>query len=326
MSAAVGATRSALASAASDLLAWFAFLIAAVALAVRFVPVVNHGVLILAALSPYLAIGAGVTAALLTLRSRRWWAAAGCLALLTAAVGVQVPRLIPANVAEGVAVRVLTANLRESQADAASVVALARSHADLLLLQELKPELARELSVLSADFPYRALHTNDSPGGVAIWSRYRLANPVQVSGHQLGMLSATITIPGVAIDPRVLVAHVVGPWPQPIDDWRSEIARLRTTLADMARTAGDGAVIAAGDFNATVDMLPFRLLLDTGYRDAAEQAGAGVNPTFPADSAVPPLIGIDHILTRNSSASDVRTVRIPGSDHLAVTATIQLPR
>lgn len=83
-------------------------------------------------------------------------------------------------------------------------------------------------------------------------------------------------------------------------------------------------MIVAGDFNATVDMRPFRDLLGAGYRDAAEQSGAGLTRSFPADSALPPLIGIDHILTRNSTATAARTVRIDGSDHLGLIATVHL--
>lgn len=310
---------------ARDLLAWFAFLIAVVGLAVRFMPVVNHGVLFVAALSPYLTMTAGMAAVLLLLGNRRWPAAAVAVALVVAGVVVQLPRLLPSDRSGGVAVRVVTINLGKSRADMKSVVNLARSDADLFIAQELTPEFARGLSELASDFPYRALDTNESPGGVGIWSRHRMANNVRISGYRLGMLSATVKIPGTPADTVVLGAHVVGPWPWPIDGWRNEMVSLSGTLTDAARWAGDGAVIVAGDFNATADMLPFRRLLNNGYRDAAEQSGAGLNPTFPADSRVPPLIGIDHILTRNSSAAGLRTVRVPGSDHLAVRATVFVP-
>ena len=84
-------------------------------------------------------------------------------------------------------------------------------------------------------------------------------------------------------------------------------------------------MIAAGDFNATVDMAPFRRLLVDGFSSATKQSGSGLVPTFPADRAVPPLIGIDHILVSNSSASGAHAVRIPGSDHLGLAATVHLP-
>lgn len=308
-----------------DLLAWFAFLIAALSLAIRFVPITSHAVLLLAAFSPYLTMSAGLIAVLLLVVNQRWRPLAVSMAVVAAGVACQIPRLMPANRTDGIAVRVVTANLRESRAEPKSVLALARSRADLFIVQELTPGLAAQLAELSSDFPYRVLDTNDSPGGVGIWSRYRLSNAVRPSGYQLGMLTAIMRVPGAAAETAVVAAHVVGPWPWPIDGWSGEMASLRRTLDDAAQWAGAGAVIAAGDFNATYDMLPFRRLLQNGYRDGAEQSGAGVNPTFPADSAVPPLIGIDHILTRNGSASDMRTIRVPGSDHLAVSATVRIP-
>ena len=310
---------------ARDLLAWFAFLIAAIELGVRFVPVVNHGILFAAAVSPYLTVIAGMAATLVLVADRRWWAASVTVAVVAAGVAVQLPRILPADRTSGVAVRVVTINLRESQAELQSVVDVARSRADVLIVQELKPEFARGLSELSADFPHQVLDTNESPGGVGIWSRYRMANSVRIGGYQLGMLGVSVTVPGAAADMVVVGAHVVGPWPWPIEGWRGELASLRGTLADAAQWAGNGAVILAGDLNSTADMLAFRRLLTNGYRDAAEQSGAGLNPTFPADSVMPPLVGIDHILVRNASASDVRTLRIPGSDHLGLAATVRIP-
>ncbi len=71
-------------------------------------------------------------------------------------------------------------------------------------------------------------------------------------------------------------------------------------------------------------MAPFRNLLTNGFADAAEQSGAGITRTFPADSTLPPLLGIDHVLTYNATATDVQTVRVPGSDHLGLLATLRL--
>jgi len=46
--------------------------------------------------------------------------------------------------------------------------------------------------------------------------------------------------------------------------------------------------------------------------------------TFPADSWLPPLLAIDHILTRNCAATSVRSVPIPGSDHRGIVATVMV--
>jgi endonuclease/exonuclease/phosphatase (EEP) superfamily protein YafD len=72
-------------------------------------------------------------------------------------------------------------------------------------------------------------------------------------------------------------------------------------------------------------MRPFRGLLRNGYRDAAEQTGVGIKPTFPADSRLPPFIAIDHILTRSCAATSLRTIKITGSDHRGLSATLMIP-
>lgn len=301
--------------------------VAGAALGARFLPVTNHPVLILAALCPYLCVGA-VVAAVLLLAGRRWWAAAAALALTAGAVAVQVPQFRADTVAAGtVPMRVLTANLKEGNADPAALVSIADAQADVLVVQELTPELAVRLNAagLESRFPFQVLDARPVASGVGIWSRFRVREYSRIGGFELGVVSATLRAPQAGVDAVVLAVHIVGPWPQPIDGWREEMAALPATLRQIAAGAGPAAVIAAGDFNATIDMAPFRALLDDGFDSATRQSGAGLVPTFPADRPTPPLIGIDHILVSNGSASGARSVRIPGSDHLGLVATVHLP-
>jgi endonuclease/exonuclease/phosphatase family metal-dependent hydrolase len=109
-------------------------------------------------------------------------------------------------------------------------------------------------------------------------------------------------------------------------DWRRDLNRLPVTMSDVGEQAGAGSVIVAADLNSTTDMRPFRALLRNGYRDAAEQSGAGIKPTFPADSRLPPFVAIDHILARNCTATSLRTLKIQGSDHRGLVVTIAIPR
>jgi endonuclease/exonuclease/phosphatase (EEP) superfamily protein YafD len=37
------------------------------------------------------------------------------------------------------------------------------------------------------------------------------------------------------------------------------------------------------------------------------------------------VITIDHILTRNAEASEIKTIEMPGSDHRSLLATVQMP-
>lgn len=314
---------------ASSVTGWLLLLTAAVGLTARFAPVTSHVTLVLAGLSPYLMASAALSAALL-LSTHRWWTGTAALVVLAAAGVVELPLFVADGTAaeHTVALQVMTANLREGAADPAALVAIAGDRGvDVLVLQELTPELARMLSDNGIDsgLPYRAVDARPSAAGVAIWSRYPIVASRRVPGYQLGVLSAAIRVPKAADDVVVLAAHLAGPVPQPMDRWRHEIGEMAETMSAATATAGGGPVIVAGDFNATVDMEPFRRLLQGGFRDAAEQSGAGLARSFPADSAVPPLIGIDHVLTFNSSATDTRTIRIPGSDHLGLVTTVHLP-
>ena len=309
------------------LLAWLATILAFVSLGARFVPVINHVVLIAAALSVYLTIGASVLAATLLIGVSPLLAA---IALLPAAVAgaLQLPLFVASGRPDpdAVAIRVLTANVREGLAEPGPLAELARDRADVFVLQELSPELASNLSGLESAFPYRAIDARPHAAGVGIWSRFPIERSRRDPGYQLGVVTASLRVPGVSAPVTVLVAHLAGPFPQPLDEWRRDITAFPDTLADLAAVAGPGAAIVAGDFNASFDMKPFRKLLSGGFKNAAEQAGAGMVRTFPAERSIPALIGIDHILTLNSTATDVQTVPVPGSDHLGVTANIHVPR
>lgn len=313
--------------AAVYLIAWAAMLTACAGFAARFMPVTNHATLITAALSPYLTAGAVFACAILVL-TRRWWAASAAAVLAAVAVAAQLPLFLASDQipGESTTVRVLTANLWEGGADAAALATILRDSADIVAFQELTPELLLDLKQqgLDSDFPHQAFAPRPGAGGVGVMSRHPIVGSRPIAGYQQGVVSADVQIPGAGANATVVTAHLSGPWPQPIDGWRRDISRFPDTLHDLAARAGSGAVIVAGDFNATVDMAPFRQLLRDGFRNAAEQAGAGFVRSFPAGSALPPVIGIDHVLTFNCSASKVRTIRVPGSDHLAVLATVHL--
>jgi endonuclease/exonuclease/phosphatase (EEP) superfamily protein YafD len=300
---------------------------AAGALAVRFVPIDHHVVLMLAAASPYLTIAAPVSVLLLAL-SRRWLVTTVACCLTVALLVVQLPRYLgpEPGVAASVSVRVMTANLGLGLADAQAVTDSARDLADVLVVQELTPDAVSRLSAAGLDntFPHHTLKPHDVASGVGVWSRYPIVQSTPIPGYEMPQLRTSIRIDGVVVDPTVVSVHLSGPWPQPINDWRSDLAKFGATLDQLANDAGLGAVIVAGDFNSTTDMRPFRDLLGDGYRDAAEQAGAGMTRSYPSRRWAPPLLGIDHILVYNCDATAARTVSIPGSDHRGLVATINV--
>jgi endonuclease/exonuclease/phosphatase (EEP) superfamily protein YafD len=83
-------------------------------------------------------------------------------------------------------------------------------------------------------------------------------------------------------------------------------------------------VIVSGDFNSTRSHSKFRHILDAGYEDAADVTGSGLIPTYPTDKSYPPVVGIDHVLTRGARATALEPVSILGSDHAGLVAEIQL--
>ena len=76
---------------------------------------------------------------------------------------------------------------------------------------------------------------------------------------------------------------------------------------------------------STPDTRQFRDLLTNGHHDAVEQTGSGFAPAYPSDAWFPPVITIDHVLTRNAVASSIMTIDVPGSDHRSLLANIAVP-
>ncbi len=291
---------------------------AIVGLAARWIPIVNRLLLALAAAVPYLVLGAPVAAVLFGTVGN-WPLAAVAVAITVAAALVQIPLFRRAKAPSGTALRFLSANLRYGRAEAEPVVRYAEESADIVALQELTPAALARLEAAGLDrlFPYRALREMDEPGGVGIWSRHPITDIRIDDGFWLGMLAVTVQIPGAGSATTVMTVHLSAPWPDPLQGWRDDLARLADTLLKAAQ-ASSGPVLLAGDLNATPDMREFRRLLRQGYRDAGAQAGAGVVRTHPADIVAPPVFAVDHILTRGYVATSVRTLQVPGSDHRAL--------
>lgn len=299
-----------------------AFAVAAIALTARYVPGVNRPVLVTAALAPYLAIGAPVAAVLFALL-HNWVGLTLAAALTLASVAVRLRWHVAVSAAAGFDIRIVSANLRYGRADAAAVVGLAAQHADILAVQELTPEKADLISAAGIDevMPHQVLRAREGPAGVGIWSRYPLTADAEYDEFWLGLITARVRIPGLPAEATVATTHMSAPWPEPISGWRDDLARLAVVLGKVGASA-PGPVILAGDLNATPDVLEFRRLLRDGYHDAAEQAGAGLTRTHPADIVIPPVFAVDHILIRGGTATSAHTLPLSGSDHRALAVRI----
>ncbi|MBJ7336711.1 endonuclease/exonuclease/phosphatase family protein [Mycolicibacterium sp.] len=302
-------------------------LVATLAVGVRYSPIHNHFILYVVIASPFLMLAAPVGVVVLTWG--RHWVLAGCAAFLTVLLGaIQLPWYVsedpnPASVQ----VRVMTINMLYGRATGSAVSRVATQNADILLTQELTPDAVRRLSAAGIEkpFPYQALDPRPGSAGVGLYSRYPIVDSTRIGGYQLALVEAHVRVPHVTANVSVLSVHLDAPWPRAIDGWQSDLAMFPSTLSATAAQVREGAVLVGGDFNSTIDMRPFRQLLTNGYEDAAWQAGSGRNFTYPANEPYPPVLGIDHVLTRNATAVSTTTVGIAETDHRALLATIAVP-
>ena len=251
------------------------------------------------------------------------------LALCVLGLLVQVALLVPSYAgthASGKAdVTVLTANLRLGHAHPAALLRLLDDqHADVVVLEEVTPEIYTALARGEHGYSYSAGRPAPGAFGTIVLSRYPLQQvtqlPVSKGAWQMRVAAST---------PFELVGlHTTQPLIS-YDEWRADHDALRAAVA-----AIHGPLVVAGDFNATLDHRPMRQLLGDGLSDAARQANSGWQPTWPgaADAAgsLPFQLGVmalDHVLVSEQfSAISTRTFLVPGSDHRALLARLALRR
>ncbi len=126
--------------------------------------------------------------------------------------------------------------------------------------------------------------------------------------------TATVEAHGRAVE--VVAVHTYYPVGDP-DLWTRDLAALEAA-------AGENSVVL-GDFNATLDHAPMRGLLAAGLVDSHAELGEGWAPTWPADSALPPVVQLDHVLHgRGLAAVTTSEHTLPGSDHRLVFAELAL--
>jgi endonuclease/exonuclease/phosphatase (EEP) superfamily protein YafD len=283
-----------------------------------------------AALSP--AAAAASVGAVALGASVAWWLA-GLLAIPAAVLTAgQLPRRrAPVHrdpalrpVAE---LRILTLNALFGGADpAATVDAIRDLDVDVLAVQELTPALVRGLAGAGLADLLPSRHVDPDPGaaGAGLFSRFELTPLPSAAGLLFVAPSARITVAGQPVTVRAV--HPVAPIMGRQCDWHRDLGHLRDA---MLAAEADGPQVVAGDFNASRDHRPFRDILAAGFADSADIARRRPWPgyTWPANRRWPPVMRLDHILVSPGiTVSEARTVAIPGTDHRAVLAVLELPR
>jgi endonuclease/exonuclease/phosphatase (EEP) superfamily protein YafD len=300
---------------------------------VRAQPITNVLELVVAVGAPYISVAVALSGVALALLSRRLILSIVAVWVAVAAFAVQVPWYYvgdsPVSGSTS-SLRVLSSNLRLGQADPTTFVAIASRNADVVTVSELTPKAVEnfEHAGIASEFPHTVLNPRPGAGGIGLYSRFPITAVSPGKPQDYSMAAARVDVPGVRFDPLVASVHITSPVASKrntVDQWRIGIGAVKTAMSAFAVATDPGAVIVAGDFNSTPDERQFRDLMANGYRDAVEQTGGGFAPTFPSRTWHPPLLTIDHIITRNAAAASIKTVFIPGSDHRALLATINVP-
>lgn len=269
------------------------------------------------------AVLSGVALAARPGRGRVVLAALCAGATVVAAAGLA-PRFSTAPApAGGTEVKVLTLNVRLGQGDPTAILAATRE-ADVVVLAEVTAPQVEALDRLgfAERFPHRHEGRLPSQGGAGtgVWSRWPVTSTERLTpaiSHQ--SWTTTIAVPGLEDPLTVVAVHPARPY-HGSDRWLREQRALQAALPT------SGPRVLLGDFNAVASHPTQRALRADGWVSAVEQTGAGWVPTYPVgDPHVPPLVDIDHVYVSSGvHATGLRTVLVPGADHLGLRATLRV--
>lgn len=305
----------------------------------------------LAALAPVAVLPA--IAALFVAVATAWWLT-GLLALpAVLLVAWQLPRPRPpgnrAAAGSGPPVelltfRVFTVNVRGGWGDPGEVLRTVRRHGvDVLAVQELTPAMLSRLVEVGLGEVLPSAHLDPRAGsaGTGLWARWPLDPLPPLPGLAAVAPRARVDLGG-GRSVTVAVVHAQAPTKGRAMHWQRELALLGLGLA-----GAPGPQVVAGDFNASRDHQPFRDLLALGFLDCADAAQRRPWPGFTWPTTLGarvyrdqprfrdwlrarrtlPVMRLDHVLVSRtgSAVREVRTIRIPGTDHRGVLAVIDLP-
>ena len=277
-----------------------------------------------------LALVALLAAGLLALRHSRVapLVMVACLALACLHAWWLAPLFVGAvpDAAPGDRLVVMTQNLEYGDAD--QVVAIVEEHeVDVLVLTDSPPGQveAVQRAGLGIVLPHTTLRDGN---GSVIWSRYPITSSTFISDGGESRL-VTLDVPEFG-ELDVVALHPTPPYQENGEKWLEDWSRILDFFSDRYGASVNGNVLAVGDFNATLDHPPLRVLAERGLRDSAEQLNRGWSPTWPANGLerragrpIPTLLTLDHVLTSETLApTELVVTGAAESDHRAVIVTL----
>ncbi|MFI6482569.1 endonuclease/exonuclease/phosphatase family protein [Nonomuraea sp. NPDC050663] len=273
--------------------------------------------------TPYAALGSLVPLLLAAGSRRRGVTAVAALTTVALSASVLPRAFGAADAATGRPLRVLSINLLYGRADVTQVMELIRRlKPDVFSAQELTPGAVEALDAagLITLMPHRVLQPEWNAGGSGLYSRFGMTAQWDLvnatAAHK--MPAARVDVPGTGKPVEIIAVHPYAPMGHHVTDWEQALDALPAATPEVIR-------VLAGDFNASLDHAALRRVLTRGYKDAADSAGAGLIPTWPAGRRIPPIITIDHVLV--DSGVGVRSVSVHtlrGTDHRAIFTELAL--
>jgi endonuclease/exonuclease/phosphatase (EEP) superfamily protein YafD len=218
-------------------------------------------------------------------------------------------------------VRVLSMNVHRVNRQTASAIDHVRSRRpDVVAVLEVDDRWAQALAEIDDVLPHRVIVPRPDNFGIAVLSRWPLADTRVAEFTATGYPSILTTVRHERGDFRFIATHPYPPFDGPAT------AQLAAHLAGVADEAAASTLpcIVAGDLNAAPWSRAFRHLVAAGgLRDTS--LGRGVRATYHAGLPAP-RIPIDHVLVPPGTVVVGRTVGPGiGSDHLPVEADVILP-
>ncbi len=256
---------------------------------------------------------------------RRFWASA---AIITVAILINLGELAPyihsnaneTQVTNSQPLKVFLANVLSSNQHFDQLIShINYEKPEIIILQEINDRWAANLEKLNVEYPFQRILPRNDNFGMAIYSKYELANQKILDFSELAIpsISAEIKLPS-GRSFRLISTHPIPPISARAAALRNN--HLLSLAAEVLKIKKDA--IVAGDLNATMYSYPYKQMIrESGLINV--RTAKGLFPTWPAKLGgfgIP----IDHILYKGSiSCKKLGTLSNFGSDHLPLVAELQ---
>lgn len=230
----------------------------------------------------------------------------------------------PTPPASASTLRLASFNAYHGQADTALLAEqMAAQDADVIVLLEVGEEFMEspDVAALLADHPHRAGIA--TPRGLTpINTVVAARRPLELVGRSAWTSNHLVLATTTADDrPITVIAGHPANMTRGVGRWRHDAS----DLAEDVRAHIAEPLVVIGDLNTTREGATYRMITEPGLVNAAQQSGAGWQPTFSGSRLLPALIAIDHALVNDQVvANRFSTFAVPGSDHHAIVVDVSL--